>query len=324
MSKSISASAGPQGGQDLCSVGFVIRDLKQHPLSAAFPAMSVEELTGLQLDIEEHGLTKPVVLFDGMVIDGWHRWTCCQRLRIVAKVVDLPAGVDPRRYVKSQNLHRRHLNASQRALAVVACNEWMPNGANQHSKAGGEPGSPPASANVSMAKEADVSTRTIKQAKLVSTRASREVRDAVKAGEMSLKAAVATTKPTLATPIPVPTPGPITVITLEPAAAALLDPTPTPDLEPASAAELTLQQKYDDLMERSQELARMLEETQVDNARMSAVIDADDHLKAAMARIKQLEALVDVMEVRAGGLMAEKNEAIQAAKRWQRKAEAKK
>jgi hypothetical protein len=126
---------------------------------------------------------------------------------------------------------------------------------------------------------------------------------------------------TVAQHIPVPTSG--SVITLQPAAAVQLDPAPTPGLdpEPSPTAELTLQQRYDDLLERSQELARMLEETVVDNERMSAVIDADDHLKAAMARIKQLEALVEVMEVRAGGLMAEKNEAIKAAKRWQRKAE---
>jgi hypothetical protein len=65
----------------------------------------------------------------------------------------------------------------------------------------------------------------------------------------------------------------------------------------------------------------MLEETVVDNEGMTAVIDADDHLKTAMARIKQLKAMVDVMEVRAGGLMAAKHEAIKAEKRWQRKAE---
>jgi hypothetical protein len=221
-------------------------------------------------------------------------------------------------FIKSRNLHRRHMTASQRALAVVAVNEWAPNGANQHSNGGLAPGASPPT-NAEMAKEADVSTKTIKHAKVVATQATPEVVDAVRSGEMSLKAAVETTKPTVATPIPRPTSGP--VITLEPAAAVQLDPAPTPALAPA--AELTLQQMYDDLLERSEELARMLEETVVDNEGMTAVIDADDHLMTAMARIKQLKAMVDVMEVRAGGLMAAKNEAIQAAKRWQRKAEGK-
>jgi Mor family transcriptional regulator len=62
-------------------------------------------------------------------------------------------------------------------------------------------------------------------------------------------------------------------------------------------------------------------ETLADNNKMGAIFDADDRLKAAMERIKQLESLVEVMEVRNGGLMAEKNEAIKAAKRWQRRAE---
>jgi hypothetical protein len=34
--------------------------------------------------------------------------------------------VNPRTLIKDKNLHRRHLNASQRALAVVACNVWAP------------------------------------------------------------------------------------------------------------------------------------------------------------------------------------------------------
>jgi hypothetical protein len=142
-------------------------------------------------------------------------------------------------FVKSRNLHRRHITGSQRALAVVAVNVWMPNGANQHSKGGVEPGSTPAT-NADMAKEADVSTKTIQQAKVVAEQATPEVVDAVRSGEMSLKAAVETTKPTVATPIPKPTSGPVTLVTLEPAAAVQLDPAPTPTLAPA--AEMTLQQ----------------------------------------------------------------------------------
>jgi hypothetical protein len=134
---------------------------------------------------------------------------------------------------------------------------------------------------------------------------------------------------TMATSIRVPAPAAATVplpaasVQLKPGADVELAPGPAPSFTPASVAEADLQQKYDDLRERSLELARMLEETSADNARMSLVIDADDQLKAALERIKQLEALVDVMEGRNGGLMAEKNEAIKAAKRWQRKAEGK-
>jgi hypothetical protein len=121
-------------------------------------------------------------------------------------------------FVKSRNLHRRHMTGSQRALAVVAVNEWAPNGA----KATPEPGS--GVTEKQMAAEADVSDRTIRQAKFVATQATPEVVEAVRSGEMSLKAAVETTKPTVAMPIPMPTSGPLTVTKLEPAEAVQLDP----------------------------------------------------------------------------------------------------
>jgi hypothetical protein len=283
--------------------------------------MTVEELTALQQSIEEFGQRDPIVVFEGMVLDGWHRWTCCQRLGIAAKLVDLPAGVNPRAFVKDKNLHRRHLNASQRALAVVACNEWQPAGNPRNM----EPGSTLPATNASMAKEADVSTKTIQQAKVVTEQATPEVREAVKSGDMSLKAAVETTKPTVATPIPVTTSGPATVITLDPAASVQLDPSPTPALAPAPApaGEMTLQQQYDSLVEQFNEQGQMLKETIAENAKMGAVFDADDHLKAALGRIKQLEAENETQRTRIAGLQSEKNQAIDAAKRWKRKAEGK-
>jgi hypothetical protein len=58
------------------------------------------------------------------------------------------------------------MTASQRALAVVACSEWVPKGANRHSKGGSEPGSDPLT-NEQLAAEADVTDRTIRQAKVV-------------------------------------------------------------------------------------------------------------------------------------------------------------
>jgi hypothetical protein len=279
--------------------------------------MTVEELTALQQSIEEFGQRDPIVVFEGMVLDGWHRWTCCQRLGIAAKLVDLPAGVNPRAFVKDKNLHRRHLTGSQRALAVVACNEWSPAG-NPSNVAPGA-----TLTNEQLAAESDTSPRTIRQAKVVTAQATPEVREAVKSGEMSLKAAVETTKPTVATPIPAPAPSPVTIAKLDPAPPAELDPAPTPKLSPAPADGVDWKAKHDELLERFKQVAADLESTIADNNKMGLVFDADDHLKAAMERIKQLEAENETLRTRMAGLMNEKNQAIDAAKRWKRKAEGK-
>jgi hypothetical protein len=259
--------------------------------------MAPEDLTALLQDIEEFGQRDPITLFEGQVLDGWNRYGCLMRLGVAVKQTELTPGINPVAFVKSRNLHRRHMTGSQRALAVVACSEWVANG----SRSTPEPGS--GVSEKQMAAEADVSDRTIRQAKLVATQATPEVVDAVRSGEMSLKAAVETTKPTVAMPIPMPTSGPVTVITLDPAAAVQLDPAPTPALVPV--AEMTLQQKYDDLLEQYETQGHTLADTIAENNRMGAVFDADDKVKAAMHENKQLTAQVDQLRSSINGYINE-------------------
>jgi hypothetical protein len=95
-------------------------------------------------------------------------------------------------FAKNPNLHRQHMNASQRRLTVVACSVWQPTGV----VAWAAPGA--ALATKQLAAEADTSERTIRQAKVVATQATPAAVEAVKAGEMSLNAAVEATRPTVA------------------------------------------------------------------------------------------------------------------------------
>ena len=107
----------------------------------------------------QNGFTHPKIL------DGWHRYRVGQHLGLVDVLVfeefdgDSPVG-----FVLAENLHRRHLTASQRAQMVVEANEWMErcrpgkeNASNDVLKTKGE-----------LAKEANVSTPTIDRAKQVS------------------------------------------------------------------------------------------------------------------------------------------------------------
>jgi ParB-like chromosome segregation protein Spo0J len=104
-----------------------VTTLKRHALSAAFPSLSEAEAKELQADIEAHGLRQPVVTYGGEVLDGWHRYVACMELGITPTSVEY-SGDDPVAYVLSLNLSRRHLTASQRAAAVVACAQWQPAG----------------------------------------------------------------------------------------------------------------------------------------------------------------------------------------------------
>ena len=152
--------------------------MKQHKLSAAFPRMPQDEFLKLIDDIKANGQQTPIVVFEGDVLDGWHRYQACESIGIeCAKEPYL--GDDPRAYVKSQNLHRRHLTESQRAVAVAEVNEWRPNGVYQV-------GTGAHLTNSQMAEEAQVSPRTIKNAKTAITGG---LGEKVKSGEIAAKPA---------------------------------------------------------------------------------------------------------------------------------------
>lgn len=156
-------------------------NLKQHPLSAAFPPMGADDFAALVEDIRANGQREPVIVFEGMVLDGWHRYSACVEIGIKAQQFTFAEGKDPVAFVLSQNLHRRHLTGSQRAAAVVACTEWAP----AHRPKKGETISP-FSTNDALAKAANVSDRTIKDAKVAHKAG---LTDAVKSGAITVNEA---------------------------------------------------------------------------------------------------------------------------------------
>lgn len=164
---------------------------QQHPLSAAFPAMSEQDFQSLKDSITEIGVQNPITLFEGMVIDGWHRYTAANELGMDCPVVEL-GDVDPRDFVLAQNKARRHVTQAQLAMATTAVYAWKPVGSNQHANRVGTE-CPPKS-NAELADAAGVSEKTIKQAKAVQTKAAPEVLEAVKRGEIGLPKAAAIAK----------------------------------------------------------------------------------------------------------------------------------
>lgn len=262
-------------------------ELKQHPLSAAFPSMSEADFLALKDDIEVNGQREPVLLYEGMVLDGWHRYRACCDLGLKPTQFTYNDG-DPVAFVKSQNLHRRHLTASQRAAAVVACAAWVPSNIGRPR---GEPGSP-LETNAKLATEAHVTPRTIQQAKAAQKAG---LGDAVKEGVLTAKEAarIASGKPlaapTVATARQAPAPGPVTSA-------------PPQDDGPSA----------NEMADAEREAAEELEA-------LRKIALADDKVAAALDEAKKLRSLNRVLQERNDGLLNEKSELVKRIKALQRK-----
>ena len=94
-----------------------------HPAADIFPLLPPEELQSLASDIRHHGLQEPVWLWkdenaDIYLLDGRNRVAACE-IAGVEPQTRWYSGGDPVSFVVSQNLHRRHLTAGQKA-AVAA------------------------------------------------------------------------------------------------------------------------------------------------------------------------------------------------------------
>ena len=93
--------------------------MKSHPAAEIFPRMPDPEFQALKADIEANGLREPIAVFKRQILDGRHRHRACIDLGIKPQTWEWDGEGDPVAYVISLNLHRRHLNESQRAMVAV-------------------------------------------------------------------------------------------------------------------------------------------------------------------------------------------------------------
>jgi ParB-like chromosome segregation protein Spo0J len=99
---------------------------ENHPIANIFPMMGEKDLKALADDIAINGVIQPGTLFQGKILDGRNRYAAS----IIAGV-DMPFcdcsesdqedqdKFDPYAFVLSENLHRRQLQQSQRALIAA-------------------------------------------------------------------------------------------------------------------------------------------------------------------------------------------------------------
>lgn len=152
--------------------------------------MQASEYQALLDSINEIGVQNAITLFEGQVIDGWHRYKAATELGMACPTVEM-GDVDPRDFAKSQGA-RRNITASQNALAITAIYAWAPVG--KPVKPNMEVTSTLAKTNAELAAIAGVSTKTIQQAKAVQASGVQAVQDAVKTGIVSVETAAAVAK----------------------------------------------------------------------------------------------------------------------------------
>lgn len=91
-----------------------------HEVANLFPLLAGDEYEALKRDIAENGLREAIWLHpDGSIIDGRNRYRACQELGVEPQCQTWPGEGSLVAFVVSLNLHRRHLNSSQRAVIAL-------------------------------------------------------------------------------------------------------------------------------------------------------------------------------------------------------------
>jgi ParB-like chromosome segregation protein Spo0J len=155
-----------------------------HPLADVLPLIEGAEFDRLVADIAEHGLLNPIVLRAGQILDGRNRDRACRAAGVQPRYVEFD-GKDPAAFVLSQNLARRHLGPSERAMvaARMANLKWG-------QRADRVEGSIDLS---TAAKLANVSEPSVKRARVVLERGTLELQQAVEHGRIAVHEAARAT-----------------------------------------------------------------------------------------------------------------------------------
>ena len=94
-------------------------ELTVHPFARLIPLIALGDLDRLYDDIRDRGVNEPLVMFDGMVLDGRNRLAVASTLGVPVQLKDFDGTRDEARaYVWSANAARRHLTIPQIALAA--------------------------------------------------------------------------------------------------------------------------------------------------------------------------------------------------------------
>jgi len=159
-------------------------DYPIHEVANIFPEMGAIEFDALCADIAANGLRESPWVYQGAVIDGRHRMRACEKLGIPCPV-RVYSGEDPVGFVVSLNLHRRHLDSTQRAM-VAATLATMRHGGDRVSE---QAANLPLATQAHAAELLNVSERSVRAAVKVRADGADELIRAAESGRVSVSTA---------------------------------------------------------------------------------------------------------------------------------------
>lgn len=179
-----------------------------HPLANLFPLIEGPEFEALCEDIDRNGLQTPVLIWRGAIIDGRNRYRAlCETgrlppelaIRVYDQMIDRGLAKDVSdipadrlaAYVLSLNLHRRHLDATQRAMVAAKLATKTVGGYRRDDSANLRDETAPEMGREEAAAALNVSPRSVDTAKQLMREAPAEVVSAAERGEVSLHRAQA-------------------------------------------------------------------------------------------------------------------------------------
>ena len=168
-----------------------MKNLDRHEYSDLYPEMEESQFQSFLDDINKNGYTDPTVyLFEGKVLDGWHRYQAALTLDesyLTNRIGELDfqeyKGVDPLAFVHSRNGHRRHLTQAQLAVIALKHTKTLKKGNVKAQKDSDTQDCIPKS-NADIAKDAGTSERTVNNAKKAMSIAPDKVDDMI-AGDVT-------------------------------------------------------------------------------------------------------------------------------------------
>jgi len=165
------------------------KQYEQHPYGQLIPKMKAKQFADLQDSIEANDLQQPIKLYQGMILDGWNRYTACNNIntnspeKSVSIRFETFEGNDQQAlaFVLDVNLARRHLTEQDRIKVALKVRKELQKLADDEK--------PEGKIDAAAARAAGVSERTVSRAAKVEKHGDKDITEAMESGDITPAAA---------------------------------------------------------------------------------------------------------------------------------------